>query len=59
MYRGNLFRTNFFGQVWGNAGKSPSHPQKICLLLHLCACSSLHDIRTVSLALRECECHIG
>jgi len=29
MYRGNLFRTNFFGQVWGNAGKSPSHPQKI------------------------------
>ena len=24
-----------FGQVWGNWGKNPFHPQKFCLLLHL------------------------
>ena len=30
-----IFFGAFFGQVYGNLGENPSHPQKICLPLHL------------------------
>jgi len=42
----------FFGQVWGNSGKNPSHPQKFaCTYTYLAACSLVvHVLMMVAVA---------
>jgi len=39
----------FFGQVWGNSGKIPFAPPKICLLLHDCVLPSTNNYLDCSL----------
>jgi len=39
-----------FGQVWGNSGKNPSHPQKF-------ACSYTYDKTTIRTKVGSCSAH--